>query len=98
MAVFDNMNLLKQNNTAKGINTMYLVKIWNVEKIEGLTGVTVNTHNELLILEEETGHSYSSCFICENPEGAINGIYNETDQDLSWCAVDVKDNKRFKGK
>jgi hypothetical protein len=92
------MNLLKRNNTTTGINTMYLVKIWNVEKIEGLTGVTVNTHNELLILEEETGHSYSSCFICEDPKDAINSIYNETDQDLSWCAVDVKDNKRFEGK
>lgn len=69
---------------------MFLVKIWNSEKIESLTGVTVSTHNDLLKLEDETGYSYSSTIICENPEELIQAIYNETDQQLQYYSVDVK--------
>ncbi|UUW39849.1 hypothetical protein VP14_162 [Vibrio phage VPMCC14] len=74
---------------------MFLVKIWNSEKIESLTGVCVTSHNELLALEDKTGFSYSSSFICDNPEDVLQAIYNETDQQLQYYSVDVKDHKSF---
>jgi len=69
---------------------MKLVKIWNSEKITNLTGKLVETHNQLLQLEAETGLSYSSLILTEDAEETIESIYNETDCDLCFYSVEVE--------
>ena len=69
---------------------MKLVKIWNSEKIANLTGKLVETHNQLLQLEAETGLSYSSLILTEDPKETIESIYNETDCNLCFYSVEVE--------
>lgn len=78
-------------NTMTGVyiplNPIKTYQVWSRDHVAMIANVTVDTHAELLAVEESTGYSYSSFVTTDDIGSIVDAVNNEFNGDLQYHLV-----------